>query len=258
MLFRSGEKFYSTGTAFADRMQVVGSGPDGQITVADLATNAPGLTIEDDWDGFGQRLTGSGTSRYDKVALTADEVTLDRDPFRYQAAFFQTVHLATLTGIGRAAARDLDELVQNRSRTFTHANAPQARRDVQILQVVGKVHASVFAAGAIVRQLTRALEDVWQASVSADATVLDDAALSAEIQAAQAQSTVIPLILAATTNLFDALGASSTSTALALDRHWRNARVLACHNPVVYKERAIGDYVLNQTQPPYSWLPGEG
>jgi alkylation response protein AidB-like acyl-CoA dehydrogenase len=253
-----GEKFYSTGALFADRMQVVASGPDGQITVADIATDVPGLTLEDDWDGFGQRLTGSGTSRYDGIRLAAADVSLDREPFRYQAAFFQTVHLATLAGIGRAAARDLDQLIQTRTRTFSHASARLPKNDVQILQIVGRIHAKVYAVNAIVRQLARALEEVWQAFLSGDAAKLDAATVSAEIEASQAQSTVIPLILEATTGLFDALGASSTSTGLALDRHWRNARTLACHNPVAYKERVIGDYVLNQTPPPYSWLPGEG
>ena len=34
-----------------------------------------------------------------------------------------------------------------------------------------------------------------------------------------------------------------------LDRHWRNARTLASHNPVIYRDRIVGDYVLNGTSP---------
>jgi hypothetical protein len=36
----------------------------------------------------------------------------------------------------------------------------------------------------------------------------------------------------------------------ALDRHWRNAKVIAAHNPRLYKERMLGDYLLNGTLPP--------
>jgi hypothetical protein len=31
----------------------------------------------------------------------------------------------------------------------------------------------------------------------------------------------------------------------SLDRHWRNARTLASHNPVIYKPRIIGDFIVN-------------
>jgi alkylation response protein AidB-like acyl-CoA dehydrogenase len=37
-----------------------------------------------------------------------------------------------------------------------------------------------------------------------------------------------------------------------LDRHWRNARPLASHNPGTYKARAIGDHVINGSPLPAS------
>ena len=47
-----------------------------------------------------------------------------------------------------------------------------------------------------------------------------------------------------------------------LDRHWRNARTLASHNPVIYRDRIVGDYVLNGTSPSasyaQSWERGQG
>ena len=41
-----------------------------------------------------------------------------------------------------------------------------------------------------------------------------------------------------------------------LDRFWRNARTIASHNPLIYKEWIVGDYVVNGTEPPKSWLSG--
>ena len=49
--------------------------------------------------------------------------------------------------------------------------------------------------------------------------------------------------------LFDVTGASATSKAKALDRHWRNARTVATHNPAVFKARILGDYEVNGTTP---------
>ena len=34
-----------------------------------------------------------------------------------------------------------------------------------------------------------------------------------------------------------------------LDRHWRNARTLASHNPRVYKARILGDWLINGKDP---------
>ena len=45
--------------------------------------------------------------------------------------------------------------------------------------------------------------------------------------------------------VFDALGSSGVPRSAALDRHWRNARTLASHNPRIYKERIVGDHLLN-------------
>jgi hypothetical protein len=44
----------------------------------------------------------------------------------------------------------------------------------------------------------------------------------------------------------------------SLHHHWRNARTISSHNPAIYKERVVGEYAVNQTAPPYLWLPGEG
>ena len=52
-------------------------------------------------------------------------------------------------------------------------------------------------------------------------------------------------------------GASATDRGLGLDRHWRNARTIASHNPVLYKARNIGDYSVNGRVPEYVWAIGK-
>ena len=53
-----------------------------------------------------------------------------------------------------------------------------------------------------------------------------------------------------------ALGASGVSTSRNLDRHWRNARTAASHNPWVYKARMVGDFRVNGTAPARAWAVG--
>ena len=43
---------------------------------------------------------------------------------------------------------------------------------------------------------------------------------------------------------------STLSTERALDRHWRNVKVLASHNPSIYKQQILGGYEVHGTKPP--------
>lgn len=253
----TGHKYYSTGSLFADWIELVGTGPDGRVVTAAVPVPSPGLTQEDDWDGFGQRLTASGTSVYDNVPLPADAVEAAESRFTYQAAFYQTVHLATLSGIARAAALDVTRLLARRTRTFTHATTRVPRQDPQLLQVVGQIHAAAYAASAITQSVARALQRAYDAAQSGHEAETRETSLAAEIEAAEGQVALLPIVQRATTELFDALAASATARTDALDRHWRNARTISSHNPVVYKARVIGDFAVNRTEPPYMWLPGE-
>lgn len=47
------------------------------------------------------------------------------------------------------------------------------------------------------------------------------------------------------TRLFQVGGASIAGKSHAFDRHWRNARTIATHNPLAYKRRALGANLLN-------------
>ncbi|MGL6020647.1 MAG: monooxygenase, partial [Gibbsiella quercinecans] len=60
----------------------------------------------------------------------------------------------------------------------------------------------------------------------------------------------------AASELFNALGASDTRVSKALDRHWRNARTLSSHNPVIYKARNVGTWEINGSEPTFIWQIG--
>lgn len=78
----------------------------------------------------------------------------------------------------------------------------------------------------------------------------------AEIEIWQAQTVVSQLVLDATANVFDALGASATLRPQALDRHWRNARTITSHNPRIYKDRIVGEFAVKGTLPAGQWRIG--
>ena len=126
-----GRKFYTTGSLFADWIHLSAQDEDGAPVVAAVSTRAPGVEIVDDWDGFGQALTASGTAHFTGVVVEPDWIKPDPARFPYAMAFFQLVHLATLAGIGRAAAEDVARLVAERRRVYSHGNAAHTRDDPQ-------------------------------------------------------------------------------------------------------------------------------
>ncbi|ATG54758.1 acyl-CoA dehydrogenase [Brachybacterium ginsengisoli] len=250
----SGTKYYTTGTIFADytRVSAALEGQDGRC-FAVVPTDAPGVTIEDDWDGFGQKLTGTGTTVLESVAVEPGGV-LEREPGGYEAtheaAFFQHVLLVVLAGIARAARDDAAFLVASRSRTFNTGSGLPFREDPLIQEAVGRLAAKAFSAEAVVLQCARALDEGLVASEDpADGADGPRGVDRAEIALEQAQISVPELALGAAQDLFLTVGASATSTSKALDRHWRNAQTVATHNPIAFRARSVGDHFINGTVP---------
>lgn len=245
----NGVKYYSTGTLFADWVSVGGLRTEQQERVsAVVRTDAPGVERTDDWDGFGQRLTGSGSTRFSDVEVAPEHVYhwADRGP-SHVMAFFQLVLLSALAGIGRAVVRDAVGFVRPRTRTYAQAVTRLPKDDPQVQQVVGELAAWSAAAEATV---LAAAEHTGAAADAAWRGIADqDLVDRAETSAYAAQVAVIDLVLRATTHLFEVGGASSTSETRRLDRHWRNARTIANHNPVIYKARLVGDWLLNDVTP---------
>ncbi|MFL1542519.1 acyl-CoA dehydrogenase family protein [Pseudomonas sp. O39] len=253
----SGKKFYTTGALYSDLINTIATGEDGTVYSVVVDLKAPGVQIIDDWNGFGQRLTASGTCVFDNAPVE-DDLRPTHQRFGYGQSFFQIYHLSTLAGIARRAALSGAQELSQRARTFTTGNADTAAHDVQLLQVIGEVASQAYAAQAISQQAAQRLEQTAQYVIAHEQPLHDDdphVAL-AELEVCLAVNPVVDATLAATTALFDALGASATASNKALDRLWRNARTLANHNPRVYKSRIVGNYLVNGLLPPAQWRVG--
>ena len=149
----NGTKYYSTGSIFADWIDTFAQRTeDDSLVIAVVNAHQPGVTHRDDWDGFGQQTTGSGTSTFINAVVKADDVIDFETRFKYQTAFYQAVLLSVLAGSITAAARDIATEVRNRTRIFSHGNSDSFATDPQILQVVGEVSAQAYAAEATVER----------------------------------------------------------------------------------------------------------
>jgi alkylation response protein AidB-like acyl-CoA dehydrogenase len=245
----TGSKYYATGSLFADWLDVIGRGDDGELLTALVRRDSDGVTLIDDWTGFGQRTTASGSARYERVKVDRDDVFAATDRFGYQPHFYQNAILSVLTGITKAAFRDGNTTLAQRKRNFPQGLDPNPTADAQLLQVVGEISVDVFSAEAALTLSSRSLDHVVNGRLEGDAQGARQRLIDAWVAVSQAQLAIINAALHATTALFDALGASAVTEEKALDRHWRNARTLASHNPTVYKARILGDWFINGTDP---------
>lgn len=252
-----GRKYYSTGTIFADWIDTLARRSDtGEDVIALVPTAAEGVERIDDWTGFGQTTTGSGTTVLRSVKLAPDEVVPFSRRFPYQTAYYQLVLNAVQAGIARAILRDAVTQVRARKRIFSHGNAATAAADAQIQQVIGRLSVTAFTVEAATLRAAATTDRAAEASRAGRTEGLHELVVASELDAGKAQAIATELVPRAAGELFNALGASGTDVSLALDRHWRNSRTVACHNPAIYKERIIGDHALNGTEPVYVWQIG--
>jgi alkylation response protein AidB-like acyl-CoA dehydrogenase len=247
----TGRKYYSTGCLFADWIKVSALDDNGNPVAFLLPRDRQGLGLVDDWDGMGQRLTASGTTILDNVLVHRDELSPREAPAgsrNHTTAFQQLFLAATEAGIARNSLNDAVWFTQNRSRPIKHSSATRSVDDPYIKHAVGEIGARAYAAEATVLRAADAID--LALSARTDARLFT----AASIEVAQAQFLAVELALKSAELLFDVGGGSATAREHNFDRHWRNARTVANHNPRYYKAGVVGDFLLNGTEPPTTGL----
>ncbi|WOC11439.1 acyl-CoA dehydrogenase family protein [Gordonia sp. MP11Mi] len=238
----SGTKFYSTGARFADYIRVAVADGAGRRFVV-LPARHPGVDHVDDWDGIGQRQTGSGTTVLTDVPVEdLGDIGSDDYAVRGLDSFVQVVHLANLVGVARNLVSETVDLVRARNRTSLHGLTQVAAEDPEVLGVIGTLEARALTAEALVTHVAHRLDEAHAA---------DDERGFAEtyLTVSTAQVAIVDAVLDASSSAFNAVGSSAVRNGVNLDRHWRNARTLASHNPVIYKPRVVGDRLVNDVYP---------
>ncbi|MGH8345483.1 MAG: SfnB family sulfur acquisition oxidoreductase [Pseudomonas sp.] len=248
----NGQKFYSTGALFAHWVAVKALNDDGRQVLAFIRRGTPGLRIVDDWSGFGQRTTASGTILLNNVRvdpeLVVDNWKINDTP-NIQGAVSQLIQAAIDAGIARGAIDDAIDFVKTRARPWIDAKVERAGDDLYVIADIGKLKIELHAAEALLRKAGQVLDQVSAAPLTAES------AARASIAVAEAKVLTTEISLLASEKLFELAGSRATLAEFNLDRHWRNARVHTLHDPVRWKYHAIGAYRLNGTLPNrHSWI----
>lgn len=242
----NGTKYYSTGNFYSDVILVNATTPEGRPVSALIRTRQNGVVVDDDWDGIGQRLTASGTTVLKDVPVGRDDVIYTAEEgtkLPHFATLPQLYLTSIITGILRSVVDDAAALVKRRKRNYYHALEAEPAADPLLQQAIGRLASIAYVAEASVLRAADALDAAFKSA--ADGKSDEDLFREAALRAAKTKIVIDDLALNAATQLFDVGGASAARQNQRLDRHWRNIRTIASHNPVSYKARAIGNYTVN-------------
>lgn len=240
-----GQKFYSTGSLFAHWIAVNAIDEDGRFVQALVPRDTPGLEIIDDWTGFGQRTTASGTITLadvpvDPAHVVSLQAAYDRPTLAGPVSQF--LHACIDGGIARGAIEETIAFVNTRSRPWSDSGVTRAAEDPYTIQAVGDLKIRLFAVEAALERAALRLDLTGE-------TPSEEEVAAASVDVACAKVLTTELAILATNKLFELGGASATAEGLNLDRHWRNARTHTLHDPVRWKYNVVGDYYLNAVYP---------
>ncbi|EXA66769.1 sulfur acquisition oxidoreductase, SfnB family [Acinetobacter baumannii 348935] len=250
--FVDGEKFYSTGSSFAHWLAIKAIHPEGHVVLTIVDRNAESVEVIDNWNGFGQRTTSSGTVKLQHVEvdplLIFDERLLGNQP-NYRGAYSQLMQVAIDVGIAEAAFADTLTAVQ-KARPIVDAQVEKASLEHYTLQEVGKSSVLLDAAILLLDEAAEYLDELDQLE-----SLTDEQAAKASILVAEAKVYANDAALHISEKLLELGGSRSSLSQHNLDQHWRNARVHTLHDPIRWKLHALGDYYLNHKLPArHAWI----
>lgn len=246
----NGFKRFSTGASTGDVTLVMGAeqGAD-RVLAAVVDHDRAGVQFQDDWDALGQRLSASGSVRFDNVAIAADDVlgVVGEEPYSTLVTPGVQLGFANLyLGIAEGALARARELTLARRGAWLLSSVEHYSRDPFVQRVFGELLARAAAA--------EALTDRWNTEydrvIARGAEVTAEDRARVEIGIAKAKIVTTETALEVAHRVFEVTGSSSARSEVGLDLFWRNIRTHSLHDPVDYKKLEVGaNYLTGDVQP---------
>ncbi|MDR3400097.1 MAG: acyl-CoA dehydrogenase family protein [Pandoraea sp.] len=251
----NGIKSFCSGATGSDMLIISvtsGDAPTDRRFLA-IPTQRQGITVNDDWDNIGQRQTDSGSITFDRVALDASEVlgppgVASSPRATLRNLIGQLILTEIYLGNALGAFRDAIGYVKNRSRPWPMAAVANARDDELLQFRTGGLWPRLKAAQLLADDALHEFERAWQRGLDLSAHARGELALNIAAARLQAARTALDT----TSEIFELMGASATTRRDGFDRYWRNVRVHTLHDPLDYRQKSIGQWLLTGQLPdPY-------
>lgn len=247
----NGIKTFGTGVVGAD-LRVFAAVQDGveMPIFFTIPKEREGLVYNNDWDNMGQRRTASGSFTFHNVLVTQDEI-LGPPPFPESsfATLLSVVNQLFKThvylGIAEGAFEAAKRYTTTMTRPWITSGLDSASKDPYILHHYGEFWTQLKAAIALAEQAAQQVQTAWDKGWVLTPAERGEVAIA--VYAAKAFTTKVGLDI--TTRIFEVMGARATAASYGFDRYWRDLRTFTLHDPVDYKLRNIGDWVINHELP---------
>ena len=215
-----------------------------------LAVDQPGITLAHDWDGFGQRQTGSGRVLFENVRIPAADIYGAADSGAnlspsLGAVIAQQVLIAVFVGTAWGALRTARDYTREHSRPWITSGVERHGDDPWVRRVYGELYTSTLAAEGLADRSLALFDQAWAQGSALTSQARGEVAVATAAANVFAGDTALDV----TTRIFEVMGARSATKTQGFDRFWRNVRTHTLHNPAEYKTRNVGNWYLNGDYP---------
>jgi alkylation response protein AidB-like acyl-CoA dehydrogenase len=247
----NGRKGFCSGATDSDHLVISAWDPlQYKLIVAVIPSNRPGLRIKQDWDNFGQRQTDSGTVEFADLDLHEEEILRSPGPLgsiraSLRPCIAQLILSNIYLGLAEGALGEARNYTLAQTRPWITSGVASPSEDPYILTNYGNMYLELQAARALTDRAAETLQRTWEMGEGVSENSRGRVAL--DIAAAKATTTRASLDV--TNRMFEVMGSRATTGSARLDRFWRNVRTHTLHDPVDYKIRELGDWVLNRNIP---------
>ena len=246
----NGKRPFSSGSHIADYIQISFETAEGDRLTAAVPADRDGIVVEDDWDGIGQRQTGSGTVSFHDLEIKDDDLIsspfIPLTPYTSLTSLLQqSVLLNVFVGSAQGALEEGRAYTTTSSRPWIYSGVEKHTDDPWIKRQYGDLYIRTLAAAELADKAARSLDEAFHQGPGL--THEDRGAAAIDIATANIYAGEIGL--AVSSQIFEVMGARSATTANGFDRFWRNVRTHTLHNPAEYKKRTIGTWLLTGELP---------
>ncbi|KAF7543636.1 hypothetical protein G7Z17_g10583 [Cylindrodendrum hubeiense] len=268
-LLFNGFKNFSTGGVISDLTVLEGVYEEtGDHIFAIAPTQQAGIQFKHNWDNTGLRLTESGGVKIENVsvpwadALGWDTETKKPDPailaVPFGSVFLPTIQLAfsnLYIGIAWGALHFASDYTRKNTRAwpFGGDNKEAATDEFYILSTYGNLFAHLRAATALAEKANAEATALYEkySDNRGEFTAKERGEFAEWVASTKVVATDTSLRV--TAGVFEVTGSRSTASKVGLDRFWRDVRTHTLHDPVAYKNREQGRYVLLGEIPEPTW-----
>ncbi|OTG84502.1 monooxygenase [Acinetobacter sp. ANC 5054] len=244
-----GDKSFCSGSIDSDILLCSGFNEAEKLLIGVIPTAREGVSFLGDWNNMGQRQTDSGSSHFEQVKISKDELLLNPGPLStpyssLRPLIAQLIFVHLFLGVAEGAFETAKQTVQSQ-KAWSKSLAEQAVHDPFTQKHFAEFYVQLESVRLLAEKAIQHLQWAWQIGESLTAAQRGEVSLA--IATAKIAATNTSLYI--TQNIFQVMGARATTAQLNLDRFWRNVRTQTLHDPVDYKYQEIGEWVLTGKVP---------